>query len=342
MKKIKTAIIGMGSISPMHAAPLKHYKDIELAAVCDIKADRAEKAGKQYNAAAYTDYKKMIEEIKPDALHICTPHYLHAPMTKFALERGINVLSEKPMTIKLEEGAENIALADRKNLKYGVIFQSRYNTASRLVKKYLDDGSLGKIISARSVLTWGKPDSYYMLSDWKGTWEKEGGGVIIDQAIHSIDLVNWFIADSALSVFAHIENRNHSIMEVDDSAEGLVKYKGGAVYGFWAMNNYGCDEPIEIRLYCQKGRATLTYNDAKIELNSGEIITVTQQDEDANLYEGGKEYWGFQHGKQIRQFYDAVLGKAELEITAKEAYKTQLIVNAIYQSSKTGKEIILT
>ena len=133
-----------------------------------------------------------------------------------------------------------------------VIFQCRYNDASQLVKKAVQSGKLGKIPSVRSTLTWYRPDSYYSESDWKGTWDKEGGGVVIDQAIHSVDLVNWIVDSEPVNVSVSMANRGHEAVVVEDSAEGLISYRNGVKYGFYCMNNYGCDEPIEIRLFCEK------------------------------------------------------------------------------------------
>ena len=197
---------------------------------------------------------------------------------------------------------------------------------------------MGKIISVRCTLTWCKPDSYYALSDWKGTWEKEGGGVIIDQAIHSLDLANWFINDEPVEVQAHIANRGHSIMEVDDTGEGFIRYKNGATLAFWAMNNYGCDEPIEIRLYCENGKAVMSYDDARIEFNDGTVLTA-QTSTDGIEYEGGKDYWGFQHVRQIADFYKAVEEGRDPVISGREALKIQKLICAIYESGKTGKTV---
>ena len=129
-------------------------------------------------------------------------------------------------------------------------------------------------------------------------------------------------------------------MEVDDSAEGLITYENGVRYGFWAMNNYGCDEPIEIRLYCEKGKVVLTYDDAWIKFNDGRDLHI-HQGEDKLYYEGGKEYWGFQHVRQIRQFYDSVKAGRDPEISGKEALKIQRIICAFYESGKTGKPVLL-
>ena len=330
---LKVGIIGCGNIFTMHATSCDHLENATLVGVCDIKKDRADAAAKKYNVKAYYDYKELIENEKPDVVHICVPHYLHPIISRYALEQGVNVLCEKPMSIKYEDGVENVRIAKEKGLKYGIIFQCRYNNTSKLVKENLENGKLGKIISARVVLTWSKPDSYYSLSDWKGTWDKEGGGVIIDQAIHSIDLANWFINDEPMEVQAHLSNRGHSIMEVDDTGEGFIRYKNGATLSFWAMNNYGCDDPIEIRLFCENGKVAMSYDDAEITFNDGTKLTTCTQN-DGIYYEGGKDYWGFQHIRQIADFYKAVEEDRQPQISGEEALKIQKLICEIYQKGR--------
>lgn len=330
---LNVGIIGCGNIFTMHATSAHHLENAKIVAVCDVKKDRADRAAQKYECNAYYDYKELIEKEKPDVLHVCVPHYLHPIISKYALEHGVNVLCEKPMAIKYEDAIANVKFAEEKGLKYGIIFQCRYNDTSRLIKENLDNGRLGKIISARVVLTWCKPDEYYSLSDWKGTWDKEGGGVIIDQAIHSLDLANWFINDEIVSVEAHLANRGHSIMEVDDTGEGFVKYKNGATLAFWAMNNYGVDEPIEIRLFCENGKAVMSYDDATITFNDGTVLTASTDVGNID-YEGGKDYWGFQHIRQIADFYDAVENNREPFISGKEALKIQKLICEIYEKGR--------
>lgn len=335
---LRIGIVGCGNIFTMHATSADHLSNSEIVGVCDIKKERADKAASKYNCKAYYDYKEMINKDNIDVVHICVPHYLHPIISKYAINAGVNVLCEKPMSIRYEDAVENVKLAEEKGVKYGIIFQCRYNDSAQLVKEKLNDGTLGKIKSARVVLTWCKDDEYYSLSDWKGTWEKEGGGVIIDQAIHSLDLANWFINDEIESVQAHMSNRGHSIMEVDDSAEGFIKYKNGATLGFWAMNNYGCDEPIEIRLCCENGKVIMDYDKAEITLNNGEkFITETTVDPDV-YYEGGKDYWGFQHIREIADFYDAVENDREPTISGKEALKIQKLICEIYEKGTINFE----
>ncbi len=205
-----------------------------------------------------------------------------------------------------------------------------------MVKNAVASGRLGKILSASSVLTWKRPDTYYAESDWKGTWDKEGGGVVIDQAIHSIDLVNWIVDDEVESVSVSMANRGHSIVKVEDTAEGLITYKNGVKYGFYCMNNYACDEPIEIKLYCENGKVRFGYDDAVIEYNDGTKEEV-HSGANAEKVDGGKDYWGFQHIRQISQFYDACLRGGQPEIDGEEALKTHRLIMEIYKKGGMKK-----
>ena len=332
-RKLRVGVIGCGRIAVMHFVSIASIDEVELVACCDIKEDRANEAAKEYGIKAYTSYEKMLECENLDAVHLCLPHYLHSKVAMYAFEKGVHVLTEKPMDVDLESAKAAVKRAKELGVQFGVIFQCRYNNSAKLVKDAVESGRLGKIISARSTLTWSRPDDYYDESDWKGTWDKEGGGVVIDQAIHSIDLVRWIVDSEVESVSCALANRGHKKVDVEDSAEGLVVFKNGVKYGFYCMNNYGIDEPIEIRLYCEKGRVTFGYDDAYIRYNDGTEESA-HQDENKLSYKGGKDYWGIHHVKQIRQFYNALLGREELEISGEEALKTHELIMSIYSIGK--------
>ena len=332
-RKLRVGVIGCGRISVMHFVSIGSIEEAELVACCDIKKDRADKAAEEYGIKAYTSYEEMLEKENLDAVHLCLPHYLHSKVAVYAFEKGVHVLTEKPMDIDYESALNAVNRAKELGVTYGVIFQCRYNNSAKLVKDAVASGRLGKVISARSTLTWTRPDDYYAKSDWKGTWDKEGGGVVIDQAIHSIDLTRWVIDSEVESVCCSMANRGHKMVDVEDSAEGLVTFKNGVRYGFYCMNNYGCDEPIEIRLYCEKGKVVFGYDDATITYNDGTVETA-HQDENRLTYKGGKDYWGIHHVKQIRQFYNALLGREELEISGEEALKTHKLIMDIYECGK--------
>lgn len=329
MKKLRVGIIGCGRVSVKHIVPLKEMEEVELVACCDIKPGRAEEVARQYGLSAYQSYEEMFDKERLDCVHLCLPHYLHSVVSIAAFERGINVLCEKPMDIDYASAEKAVKVAKDKGVLFGIIFQCRYNNSVQLVKKAVESGRLGKIITARSVLTWERSDAYYSESDWKGTWDKEGGGVVIDQAIHSIDLVNWIVNSEVVNVSCSMANRGHRNIKVEDTAEGLITYANGVKYGFYCMNNYGCNEPIEIRLYCEKGKAVFGYNDAYIDYNDG-THEEAHQDVNNSQLKVGKDYWGFQHTRQIRQFYNACLGLEPLEISGEEALKTHKLIMDIY------------
>ncbi len=331
-RKLKVAVIGLGRISEKHLNAYKIENLATLTAVCDINKDIADQISKEHNAKVYYDYKEMLDKEELDVVQICLPHYLHVPVSKYAIGKGVNVLCEKPMSIDYDSAEETVKLAKLKGVLYGIIMQNRYNEATKFVKSALDSGKLGKIISARSILTWCRTDEYYSNSDWTGTWDKEGGGVLINQSIHTLDLVNYMIGSEFIKLSCSMANRNHKDIEVEDLFEGLITYKNGAKHGFYYTNNYGCNEPIEIKFYCEKGKVTFNYDKATIVYNDGE----TQEfNSSSNIFKiSGKDYWGNSHATQISQFYRACLNLEELEISGEEALKTHKLVMELYKKAK--------
>ncbi|HTY45753.1 MAG TPA: Gfo/Idh/MocA family oxidoreductase [Patescibacteria group bacterium] len=340
--KFKVGLVGCGNIFPVHAQSLINIPNIEIRAVCDIKAERARRAARQYRCRAYTQYAQMLESETLDAVHILTPHYLHPSMSMQAMQKKINVLTEKPVSIDPRDAEKMIDASRRNKVALGVVFQNRYNPGSRLVKKYLDNGRLGKVKAARLVLAYHKPDAYYSRSDWKGTLSKEGGGVLIDQAIHFVDVLLWLIRDRPDYVEAHTARRLHSAIEVEDLAEGVIHFKKGAYICFYLINFYSYDADPEIEIDCQKGRAHIVKDSARIRLYNGTAVAAQPDPKDYIRYgKNHKDYWGFCHRVQIKEFYRALQQGRQPEIDGTEGLKTQKAVWAIYQSARTGKRIYL-
>lgn len=341
MSTLKVAIIGCGNIFPMHAQSIVSRSDAELVAVCDVKEERAIEKAKIYGCNYYTDYLEMFEKESLDVVHICLPHYLHAPVTIDAAKRKLHILTEKPMAIHYEDAVEMIETAKDNDVVLGVIFQNRYNPGSQLIKSMLDNGELGAIKSGKLSVTWDRSDEYYQNSDWKGTWEKEGGGVIIDQAIHTMDLMRWFVNSELKYVDATISNRAHEIIEVEDAAEGVIAYTNGVVTAFHAINYYTYDSPVEIELHCENGIAKMLADKGSVLLNDGRQFIADNNPQETFHYENGvKGYWGVSHVKQINNFYDRLLNDATLDITAEDALKTQKLVCAIYESGKKKERVV--
>jgi predicted dehydrogenase len=341
--KFKVGLVGCGNIFPVHAQPLVHIPNVEIGAVCDIKPERVRKAARQYRCRAYTSYARMLESEALDAVHILTPHYLHPSMSIQALQKKINVLTEKPISINPKDAEKMIDASRRNKAALGVIFQNRYNPGSQLVKKYLDNGRLGKVKAAKLVLTYHKPDSYYNRSDWKGTLDKEGGGVLIDQAIHFIDLLLWLINDRPEYVEAHTARRMHKAIEVEDLAEGVIRFKKGAYICFYLINFYSYDADPEIEIDCQNGRVHIVKDSARVGLYTGTVLKASPDPKDYIDYGNNhKDYWGFSHCVQIKEFYKALAQGRQPEIDGRQGLKTQRVIWAIYRSSQSGKRVYLS
>jgi len=342
MKIFRVGIIGCGTIFPMHAQSLKNVKGVKLVSVCDVKRSRAKKAAGLYRCASYKDYRKMFDRECLDAVHILTPHYLHKPMVIEAARRGINILVEKPMGLNPKEAAKEIAAAGRSKVGLSVISQNRFNPGSRLVKKRIEDGSLGRMKAAKLVLTYHKPDSYYRKSDWKGRLDKEGGGVVIDQAIHYLDILRWFSPSPIDYVEAKVANRFHSFINVEDSAEGVIKFKDGFYACFYLMNYYSYDDDPTIEIDCEKARVRIVKDSAYIGYYKGkEEKAGPKAGEYIDYGDGVRDYWGYCHFSQIREYYDSLRAARGPAVTGEDALKTQKLVWAIYESSRRNSRVCL-
>lgn len=342
MKIFNTAIVGCGNIFPMHAQSVKALENAKIVAVCDVKEDRAREKAQEFNCSFYTNYKEMLSKEDIDVVHICLPHYLHSEVAIYAARLGKNILTEKPMSIKLEDAENMIKAVKENNVTLGVIFQNRYNPGSKLIKNTLQSGELGKILSGKIEVTWDRSDEYYTHSDWKGTWEMEGGGVIIDQAIHTMDLMRWFVDSDIDYIDANISNRAHEIIQVEDSAEGVIKYKNGVVTAFHAINYYTYDAPVRIELHCENGIANMIGDCAHIKLKDGREFIADNNPEDVFDYgNGAKGYWGTSHKKEIKNYYNAISNGIQPDITGEEAIKTQKMICSIYESGKNRSKIKL-
>ena len=334
---LKAAVVGLGGISPMHIKPLQTM-GIPIVAVCDKNAEIAEAVAIETGATAYSQYEDMLEAGGFDVLHICLPHFLHAPVAIAALSKGYHVLTEKPMATTIPDAENMIATAKANNVYLGVIFQNRYSPGAQLIKQTLESGALGAVKGGWIRVTWHRSGDYYALSDWRGRWATEGGGVLINQSIHSFDMMNYFLG-SPTAVDASVANRAHPDIEVEDIAEGVISY-GGTPISFFVNTFHPYDAPASVEVICENGTAALIGENAEITFNDGKKIAVGQ-DNDAQKEFGMKSYWGVSHIKQIQDFYASVAAGKPLSIDGEEGLRTQRLINGIYESAKAGKAVTL-
>lgn len=338
MQKLRSVIIGCGAIFPMHATPVMNNEYTELAAVCDIDAVLASARAQECGCGCYTDYKTMIEEIKPDSVHICLPHYLHATVSIYALEHGCNVICEKPMATTVEDAEKMIEASKRTGRTLEIIFQNRYNPGSKLIKQTLQSGRLGKVLGARASVCWERDEQYYSQSGWRGTFEKEGGGVCVNQAIHTLDLMLWFMGKKPVSVKASLDTRMHNI-EVEDDASGMIVFEDNTRANFWFTNNYCYSAPIEIEVVCEKGIAKLAGDKAEIKIDGGETLTAENGENEFVEYGSMKNYWGVSHIKQINDYYSSLVNGTDMFVNYNDAFATHKVMCAILKSGRENKTI---
>ena len=340
MDVLKAGVIGCGRISSVYLdAFQKMDGTVKVCCAADKVLKRAETfAGHFPGCTAYQSAEEMLLKKDVDVIHVLTPHFLHKEHVIKILNAGNHVLTEKPIAIYPEDAREMIRTARENHRQFGVIFQNRYIPGIREARRMVEAGELVHPIGAFSNLNWFRPASYYEC-DWKGRWETEGGGVVIDQAIHSIDMVRYLIDRPVESICAHIDRRVLTNIEVEDVADAVILFEGGALYSFYACNYYTYNASIRIQVHFKNGKVTLTDNDAVIIERDGEATRVI--DSDGNT-DGGESYWGKHHLTQLQDFYRCLAAGEPVPVNPEDATRTLEVVQGIYESSRAGKTIFFT
>ena len=318
---MRVAVIGLGMIGKLHARILIEKK-MNICALCDVDTDKVKT---QCNAwgidlPVYSDWKIMLQEAKPDVVHICTPHYLHAEMVVACLQRNIHVLCEKPMCIRKEDISLIVKAEKSSNAILGVCHQNRYNDVNVFLKQYL----CGKeILSAHGTVVWKRDKAYYSQAEWRGKWLTEGGGVLINQALHTLDLMQWFCG-TPQTVKGQMDNFSlDGAIEVEDTA--MLLCDGRRRFTFYATNAGGCDMETEIRLKLKSGENIVAFPDA-LSINN-EIVS--KEDMAVVL---GKCCYGNGHEKLIADFYECIETGRSFSINGEEAAKVVRIILGAYES----------
>lgn len=328
--KFKVGVIGCGVICENHIIPLIENDNTELVAVCDIVEDKAIKYANKYNCKAYFDYKEMLESEELDSVHICLPHYLHSEVAIYAMKHGADVLCEKPMDVTYQNALLMKKVAAENNRVLGVVFQNQYSAGSVFVKDKLKKGDLGKIISASAELKWYRGQEYYDGSDWRGKWSTEGGGVTINQAVHTLDLLREFVDSDVESVNATLSHKGPTTVEVEDTSEGIIHFENGVVAVYYFSNNFVGYQPPKIVLNCDNATVEVSGADATITYNNGLIESIKPKSEVVLI---GKQCYGNGHFAQINEFYcDDRESKANDMLN--RALKTQKLLDKIYKDIK--------
>ena len=228
MKKIKTAIIGCGKVGHMHAKALANMSIAELTAVYDSDFDRAKAYAEQYGVLAFDSIEEMVKDAGVQVAIVCTPHPLHKDSSLPALNAGANVLVEKPLASTLQDCDDIIETAAKNGLVVGTVSQRRFYRPCMRIRQAIDDGKLGQpVLGTVTMLGW-RDEAYYNSDPWRGSWKHEGGGVLVNQAPHQLDLLLWYMGEID-TLYGAWANLNHPYIEVEDTAIAVIRFKSGAL-----------------------------------------------------------------------------------------------------------------
>lgn len=317
---MNVCVVGYGAVGKVHADALSDIKGVTVYAICDINAERAYAGAQKHQCKSFTNFSDCLSDTNVDSVHIATPHYLHFQMIEKAVKANKIVFIEKPVVMKSEE--LHLLFQKYSDAPVYPVFQNRTNKCIQEIKAM--DG-LGKLVAVKGILTWQRTAEYYNSAEWRGTKKYEGGGVLINQAIHTLDLMS-YIGGDVEYVSASASNKSlKGIIEVEDTVDAYLKFKNGATGVFYATNASACNDSPFIEFKYEN--AVIRYSDGNLYKN-GEFLC-----SDDKSYRG-KSYWGMGHEHLFYDYY--VKGKT---ITLKDVKNTMNTVFAIYESAYANKEV---
>ncbi len=345
MKPLKFGIIGCGSISKKHmkaAACNREY--LALAAVSDINVKNALSLGTAYrqltgnslNAAVYSDYRQMIEREKLDVVSILTDSGTHFAIALECIEKGINVLVEKPVSLSLQNMDTLIEAAELYDVKLGAVHQHRFNPLITKLKDQIDRGCLGNLFYGAATIRWNRSEEYYKEAEWRGTMGQDGG-ILMNQCIHNIDLLQWLLDVEAVEVFAYEHNFAHPYIETGDTVLALIKFNGGmlgSIEGTVASYPHNLESSISV--FGERGSV-------KIGGPSLNRIEMWQSEEkpDISIPNNHAVINSLYHEYVYRDFAESVVTSKKPMVDGREARKSIELILAIQQSAEEGAPVRL-
>lgn len=341
-RKLGYAVVGLG-VGKRHAEAAAKSERANLIAVCDLKQDRLDAITDVYpETLAYLDFDEMLKNPDIETVSIAVPSGMHADFAIKAMRAGKNVLIEKPVDITVEaaERIEKVRLET--GMKAGVVHQNRYNPDMPLMHDAVVSGRIGKVLFGDFAVKWFRTQEYYDNGGWRGTWEMDGGGSLMNQAVHTVDLMQWLMNSEVESVTSQTAIYNHEI-ETEDFTASLIRFRSGAVATFISTT---CAYPglsTDIRVYGTNG--SMEADQDKLKLWKFADAYEGEEQEMLEKYTGNAAAAALDptlclgHNVVVEDMIDACLDDRDPAILPMEAAKSVRIVNAVYESARTGKTV---
>ena len=355
MEKIKTAVIGCGKVGHFHARAFQACPESELVACLGRDMKKTEEFAAIYGIRAFTDLETMVRETGVQAVSICTPHPNHADIAVRCCELGLHIAIEKPLAASLEDCDAIIEAAKKNNVVGTTICQRRFYKPAQRVKKAIEDGKLGKpILGTVNMLGW-RDMNYYHSDPWRGTWKGEGGGVLINQAPHQIDLLLWYMGEVE-ELYGMWDTLNHPELEVEDTAACVIRFKNGAIGNIVVSNSQNPALFGNVRVHGSNGASVGVQTDGGAMFIAGvsgiaeppvnDIWTVEGEADQLEAYKAAdREFFtsvnstDYFHTEQLSDFLKAIQNGTSPLITLEAGRQTVELITGIYRSMRDGKPI---
>jgi UDP-N-acetyl-2-amino-2-deoxyglucuronate dehydrogenase len=340
MQIMNFAIIGVGNIASIHAAAIRGTPDAELVAVATRNPERGKAFVAENGGTWYGDFREVLKRPDIDVVTLCTPHDLHAPMTIEAAAAGKHVLCEKPMARTVAECDGMIVACERAGVMLGIVFQGRFEPLSKKLKADLEAGRLGKLLWTSSNTVWYRNDEYYRSAVWRGTWAHEGGGVLINQAIHAIDMLLW-VSGMPTRVTAQMRTLNHQI-DVEDAALAMLEYPNGGLGLVQATTDAFPGYAERLEFYGTNGGVVYHKSQGKLEWHIVEPRQDVEDQAEAISGAGGPMTTNAApHTALYQDFAAAIRENRSPLVDGREGRRSLEVVEAVYQSARSGAAVAL-
>lgn len=344
--KVRFGVIGTGGMGSGHCSMIPTIPETTLTAVCDVDEKTRTAIQAKHDVPAFSTYEELLDSGLVDAVVIATPHYFHPPIAIEAFKRGIHVLSEKPIGVTVSSADAMIAAAKESGLKFAIMYQMRGEAQNRKAKEIIASGQIGEVYRTNLIMGWYRSQAYYDSGGWRATWGGEGGGVLINQSPHCLDLFSW-LAGMPNSLIARTNTRLHNI-EVEDEAVALLDYPNGATGYIYASTNE-VPQTQRIEICGDKGKIVL--DSSSLTLYGVETPIKQFTVESTSMWSAPKseaipveldapgDLKG--HGVITQNFARAILYGEPLLTPGEEGLNALELINGIILSGKTGRRVDL-
>ncbi|MCG2589965.1 Gfo/Idh/MocA family protein [Rhodohalobacter sulfatireducens] len=319
-KKLRFGIVGLGVISYRHAQSIADAENAELVAASSRTEENRDKFSNEFDVRMFADFEEMLKQDDIDAVSICTPSGTHMDFGIKAAEAGKHVVVDKPIEVTVDRGQKLVDACKKNGVKLAVIYQNRFSNAVLQLKDAVDSGKIGKPVMARGTVKWFRTQEYYKGSNWRGTLELDGGGALINQSIHTLDLLIWILGDLKC-VFGMKDTLTHEGIEAEDNLIASLRFANGALGIFEASTSIVPAQPRTIEINGSKGTAVLRGDQFELELEDKQASTDFSHESDEEFFL-----------KQYDEIVNAILKGKEPPVSGEESLLSLAAVEAIYDS----------